>query len=183
MSEDQLVRWTVRLSLLLYAAAVFGQLFVVRATARTLDREAAERHDRNGRICRWLWTAGCGLLLGHLAAAFHWVHGWSHQQAYDDTARQTEALLGWPFGEGVYVNYLFAAVWATDAIAWWTFGIEHYARRGRAMTWCLHAFLLFIIFNATVTFKTGAVRYFAIGILIALAVALTQRSLYRRRLP
>jgi len=46
------------------------------------------------RQCRVWWTAGCLLLFVHVACAFHFVHHWSHREAYEATAQQTAALTG-----------------------------------------------------------------------------------------
>lgn len=107
------------------------------------------------------WTIGCLLMLAHLAAAFHFVHGWSHWHAYEDTARQTEELLGWPVGEGVYFNYVFVALWTLDTVAWWRRGAVSHLRGPRWWHWPVQAYLLFMVFNATVVFGHGWLRFVA----------------------
>jgi hypothetical protein len=42
---------------------------------------------------------------------------------------------------------------------WWRVGVDAYRRRSWAITAAWHGFMLFIIFNATVVFKTGVVRW------------------------
>ena len=53
--------------------------------------------------------------------------------------------------------------WAGDCAYWWVAGLNAYRRRPRVVSVALHAFLLFMMFNATVVFATGATRW--IGIL------------------
>jgi hypothetical protein len=157
MTPGELVtRWSILMALLCYAAAVGAQLS--SSGRMNLLREA-----------RLAWTAGCVLLWAHLGAAFHFYHHWSHSLAFEDTARQTEELLGFAVGEGVYVNYLFAAVWTADAAYWWLAGLRRYTARPRWITVTVHAFLFFIAANATITFRTGSMRRAAVAILLALA--------------
>jgi hypothetical protein len=165
---ELLTRWSIRVALLCYAAALAVQL-------------ASNERPNMLREARLAWTVGCALLWAHLAAAFHFYHNWSHTLAFEDTARQTEEMLGWPIGEGVYVNYLVAAVWTADAAYWWIAGLGCYAARPRWITVTVHAFLLFIVANATITFRTGAVRWAASAALIALTIALCLVTSSRRR--
>src|SRR5437868_5879863 len=102
MNGETLTRWTVRVALLLYAATLGLRL-------------AAPSRPRAARL---LWTAGCVLFLAHVAAAFHYFHGWSHARAYRDTAQRTAELFGTYWGGGLYLNYLFTLAWAAD-VAWW----------------------------------------------------------------
>jgi hypothetical protein len=155
--EELLTRWTVRLALLLYIATLATLLVSQRRTAYL--REA-----------RLAWTVGCVLLWLHLAAAFHFYHNWSHQAAYEATARDTEAVLGWPFGAGVYFNYVFALVWTADALLWWKNGPTAAFNRRAWQNWLIHGFLAFMVFNATVTFADGALRWIAIGVSVLLFV-------------
>ncbi len=160
MPGEFLSRWSIRLALVCYAAALAAQLLSNNrpsVVARSPDR-ATLLHARPEllREARLAWTAGCALLWVHVAAAFHFYHNWSHTLAFEDTARQTEELLGFAVGEGVYVNYLFAAVWTIDAAYWWFAGLCSYAARPRWISVTVHAFLLFIVANATITFRTGA---------------------------
>jgi hypothetical protein len=160
MNGDALTRWTVRLALLLYAATL--------ALRRS---RPAER-----RTARLLWTAGCLLFLAHVAAAFHFFHGWSHARAYAETARQTGQMFGVYSGAGLYLNYLFTLLWAAD-VAWWWRGIDAYDRRPRSIGFALHAFMLFMAFNGAVVFVRGPARWAAVGVLVLLVLlALRGRS-------
>ena len=156
MNGDAFTRWTVRAALLLYAA--------------TLALRLADPSRR--RAARLLWTAGCLLFLAHVAAAFHFFHGWSHADAYTETARQTKEMTGTDWGGGLYLNYLFAFAWAADAAWWWWGGTDRYARRRLWVDVALHAFMLFMALNGTVVFEQGAVRWAGVActlVLVALA--------------
>jgi hypothetical protein len=149
---ELLVRWTVRLALACYFAAVLLRL--------------SERH----RPARNPWTAGCVAFLLHVATAFQFVHHWSHAEAYADTARQTADLIGLDWGGGLYFNYLFAAVWLAD-VAWWWLNPNSYLTRPCWVEWLVQGYLAFIAFNATVVFGHGAIRWFGLAGCLLLAVA------------
>ena len=112
------------------------------------------------RPIAWPWVFGAVVMLAHLAAAFHLVHHWSHAEAELDTARQTEELLGISVGAGLWVNYIFVLTWLIDA-AWLLFARESYLRRPRWLTVTIQGFLGFIVFNATVVFGKGPLRWIA----------------------
>src|SRR5688500_13257829 len=162
MNGEAITRLTVQGALLLYAATLCLRL----------------ARPSSGRAARILWTAGCLLFLAHVAAAFHFFHGWSHAHAYQETARQTRDLVGVGSGAGLYLNYLFTAVWVGDAGWWWIAGLDRYRRRGRWVDVSLHAFMLFMGFNATAVFEQGALRWTAVGVgalLSALAIGRRRR--------
>lgn len=110
-----------------------------------------------------LWFAGSLIMLAHTALAFHFAHQWSHAAAVVDTARQTRELTGIDWGGGVWLNYLFAALWLADA-SWRTFGVESHTHRPRWLAITTHAFLAFIWFNATVVFGSWPMRVAGIGV-------------------
>ena len=123
------------------------------------------------RAARLAWTVACAALLAHVACAFHFYHGWSHESAYLDTARQTNEVFGLDWGGGLYINYALMAVWLFDVTRWWLGGPDSYRQRRRMLTAAWHGFLLFIIFNATVVFKSGPSRWAGLG--VCLGVCLT----------
>jgi hypothetical protein len=126
----------------------------------------------------WLWLVGFVLFVVHVGAAFHFKHGWSHAAAFDDTARQTERLIGMPFGGGVYFNYLFLAFWALDLLL----GGPRTWRLTDRLSWLrmgLVAYLYFIVFNGTVVFKTGGTRVLGLVLSAALLGFLLVRFLRR----
>ena len=127
---------------------------------------------REGRV---VWTLGCVMLWVHVAAAFHFVHGWSHVHALEQTADQTAAMAGVRSGAGVYLNYLVMLVWAADVAFWRLAGSERYRRRSLAITASLHGFLLFMMFNAAVVFVRGGTRYVGVAIAVLLVVLAVKR--------
>src|SRR5262249_20786946 len=100
MPGSLFIAWTIRAALVCYVAYLGGWLTL--RDARWLNAS------------RWIWTIGCGLFLAHVAGAFHFVHHWSHAAAWQDTAEQTEKLIGVSFGDGIYFSYLFLVTWVLD---------------------------------------------------------------------
>src|SRR5262245_61035199 len=133
-----LTRATIWITLAGYATAVVA--YGLSGGARRWDR-----------IARLAWTVACVALLAHIACAFQFVHGWSQEHAYRETARQTAAVFGLNWGGGLYVNYVFAACWIAD-VAWWWRGLDSYRRRPRILSAAWQGFLIFMFFNATVVF-------------------------------
>ena len=134
--------WTVRISFLLYVAALALMLA-----------------DKRG--ARVVWAAGFLAYLAHVAAAFHYFHHWSHAAAYQETARQTEELFGFAFGGGLYFNYAFTVVWGADVL--FRFGSRWAAA-------AVHGFLAFMFFNGTVVFAQGWSRWAGVAATALLAV-------------
>lgn len=105
-----------------------------------------------------LWSVGWVAYLAHVAAAFHVYHGWSHAVAAEHTAIQTEALIGWHWAGGIWINYAFTLAWGLDVLWQWLA-----ARRdertpvGWRRVW--HGFLFFMVINGTVVFGHGPVRW------------------------
>lgn len=155
---DGLVRWTVRLAVACYAARVladaggFGSL----------------------RLRRLIWTVGFLFYAAHVAAAFQFVHGWSHDEAHRETTRQTAAVVGWRSGAGLWVNYAFTLLWLADVVAWWAVGAD-YPRRFRRISHLVLAVFAFLMFNATAVFGPPFWRPFLAGYLLSLAAAMTRR--------
>ena len=118
---------------------------------------------------RWAWTFGCACFLSHVVSAFAFYHGWSHTAAYRETARQTAELTGHHWGGGIFLNYLFAALWTGDVLWWWLCPAG-FMRRSPRLTAAWQAFLLFMVFNGTVVFGNGPVRWFGAVISVSLAM-------------
>jgi hypothetical protein len=116
---------------------------------------------------RVAWTIGAILSLVHSLAAFASFYDFRHDIARSETVRQTAALTGIEFSGGIYINYLFLAVWAADA-AWWWINPRAYARRPRGLSLSIRAFIFFIIVNGAVVFADGWAR--SIGIAAVAAV-------------
>ncbi|MEX2119991.1 MAG: hypothetical protein WD847_10395 [Pirellulales bacterium] len=155
--------WTIRAALACYFAALIAQ--------------TAGRRESSQSLGRLFWTAGCLVYLAHVACAFHYYHGWSHGTAWRHTAGVTQQVIGWHWGGGLFVNYLFSAVWLGDVAWWW---IRPAGRRARpaAVSLAVHGFMLFVVVNATVVFETGALRWLALAACLLLAACWLAR---RRR--
>ena len=138
--------------------------YVIGVAAFVLSRK--RRHWESA--ARLAWTVACVSLLAHVASAFHFYHGWSEESAYRETARQTAEVTGIDSGGGIYINYAVVLFWVIDVLGWWWRGLDAYHRRSRLLVALWQSFLLFIIFNATVVFKTGPLRW--AGVCISLAV-------------
>jgi hypothetical protein len=122
-------------------------------------------------VARVAYTLACASLLAHVALAFAVYHGWSHAAAYLDTARQTDAVVGIKWGGGLYINYVVLVCWTVDVLWWWRTGLESYRRRSPVLVATWHAFLIFIIFNATVVFGHGATRWLRLAVCVFWALA------------
>lgn len=131
--------------------------------------------QRRSRIVRRLWTFGCVMLWVHVTSAFGVYHRWSHQAAYDQTARQTAAVTGLGFGAGIWFNYLVMALWAGDVL-WWWLAPKSFERRAVAIDWCWQGFLAFIAFNSTVVFAQGAIRWMGLAVTAILVVLAYRRA-------
>ena len=141
---------TIWAALILYVAGEYGRTRPVTAA-----------------WARPIWLLGAFVYLLHVAAAFGIHHGWSHAAAYDYTAARTGALVGLAWGGGLWVNYLFTAVWAAEG-AWWHFWPAHHARRSRAWTTTIRCFFFFMIANGAVIFVDNPRRVLGVGVLAAL---------------
>jgi hypothetical protein len=129
---------------------------------------------------RQLWTVAVLLALVHAVAAFGAVYGWSHQTALLATARQTALQTGLAWGGGLYVNYLFLIVWATDAAWWWVSPASYLARDARLERARL-AWFTFMFVNGAIVFAGGIAR--VVGIVavgsVCVAWALGERRSFR----
>jgi hypothetical protein len=151
-----LTKWTIWVALLGYALGAAGLLQV-------------KHEPRWSSLARLAWTLGCVAYLCHVYSAFQFYHGWSHASAFEETARQTRETVGWEVGEGLFVSYFFTAAWLADVIWWWRAGAESYLRRSRVFTIALHTFFFFVVFNATVVFESGTVRWLGLALCLGLA--------------
>lgn len=178
---ELLILWTIR------AALAFACLAALCA----LSAGANGRRQRWRLFARGFWTLGCALFLTHVAGAFHFAHGWSHEHALQYTADQTELLTGWRFGGGLYFNYAFGLMWLVDVLMSWA----NASRRGvmselpeahEATVSGVHplrifwlAFFLFMVVNGAIVFAAGATRRVTAGglvLIIVLAAFRWQRS-------
>jgi hypothetical protein len=126
-------------------------LFALGEVGRTASRPWARRVS----------AAGLTLALVHTLLAFDVFHAWSHADAVQSTATQTGEVFGVRFGAGVFVNYLFFAVWLADLVTW---------RRTRPswLTWLSRAFYMLIVFNGAVVFAAGWRRLMGLVVVFVL---------------
>jgi hypothetical protein len=110
------------------------------------------------RSMRWAYTIGCIVCMLHVVTAFHLGHGWSHQAAYEHTERASG------YGWGIFVNYLFVAVWIAE-MAWSWVDLDCYLNRPPWVSWLVIGFMGFVIFNAAVVFGSGAIRWASLFVL------------------
>ena len=157
-SGEFLTRSTIWISMAAYTIGC-----VVLATVR-------KRSDAQ-RWTRLAWTIGCAALIAHFASAFEFYHAWSHASAYADTARQTAEVFTINWGGGLFINYAVATLWFADVAWWWFAGLDAYRRRPWLITLIWHSFLIFIIFNATVVFKDGLVRWIGLFLCVLLVAS------------
>ncbi len=139
------------------------------AALGTIAQFPFRANPKRQALARWFWTVGGLALLAHVACAYHFYHAWSQASVYQETARQTAEVFNLHWGGGVYVNYAFMAAWLADVLWWWR-GVADYNQRPCAWVWGWQGFFLFMVFNATVVFKTGALRWIGLAMCIVMAV-------------
>lgn len=116
------------------------------------------------------WGLGCLLYIVHVILAFDHVHHWSHRLALEHTADVTQQVTGLARGEGIWVNYVFTAIWMVDVVR-----IAVARKRGRetlrALDITIQCFFAFIVFNATVVFGPAVYRWLLLpaGLLVGWA--------------
>jgi hypothetical protein len=128
---------------------------------------------------RTAWTVGCVSLIVHVVFAYHFYHNWSQTSVYRETARQTAEVSGLYWSGGVFINYALVIGWVMDAAYWRLRGLDAYRNRPRWLSAAWQGFLFFIIFNATVVFKTGPLRWIGLGLCQWLAVLAIRNMTYR----
>jgi hypothetical protein len=167
-----LLRGSIRVGWLVYAAAVLWQ---IAAVAGRLNHLTAVR-----RYVIWwrLWAVGCLALAVHTWAAFEYVHHWSHASAVQETARQTGEMMGWEFGNGILFSYALLAIWTLDVL--WSarhpLGPRLVPTGLQAL---VHAYIFFIVLNGVVTFQHGWYRWTGAGLLAMTAWGAWQGIRYR----
>ena len=113
---------------------------------------------------RTAWAVGCASLIAHVAFANHFHHNWSQTSVYRETARETAEVTGLEWGGGMFINYALVLGWIID-VAWWRLkGLVAYRNRPAWLSAAWHGFLFFIVFNATVVFKSGLLRWIGLGL-------------------
>lgn len=104
------------------------------------------------------------------------VHEWSHERALEDTAQQTDELLGIRVGFGVYFNYLFVSLWLADAFWLLVFPASYFARTPNWNRW-IYGYLIFIAINGAIVFESGLIRWVSLVLLVMLLIQWRQSRL------
>tara|TARA_R110002096_G_scaffold433667_6_gene653001 strand:- start:6082 stop:6660 length:579 start_codon:yes stop_codon:yes gene_type:complete len=128
---------------------------------------------------RLLWTIGCMVYAVHVVSAFDVFFHWSHAAAHRETELRSMAVTGVRAGWGIWLNYLFGAVWIADTIWWYAVGDERYRKRGAKSFWLLHGFILFMMFNGAFVFVDRWARW--PGLILFLVSLWAVITLSRRR--
>ena len=154
---ENLTLWTIRLALSCCLVSWLLRLLTPRSV-------------RGTSLARAAWLIGCICYLAHVAFAFHFYHEWSHDLAFRHTARQTQAVVGWNWGGGLFINYLFTLVWSADVLWQWLAPLAHRSR-SKGFELAIHGFFLFMIVNGTIVFGAGSIRWCGAAGLVALLAA------------
>jgi hypothetical protein len=84
------------------------------------------------------------------------------------------------FGAGLFFSYLFTLLWTGDVV-WWAISPAAHARRPRWVALLLYGYFVFMAFNATVIYETGAIRVAGIVATGALVASLCLRLCVKGR--
>jgi hypothetical protein len=123
-------------------------------------------------VYRWSWLLSAAATWVHVLASYGLVHGWDHQAVVSQTAEDSFAATGIRAGWGVYVNFAYAGILLAYSVA-----MLGYRRRLKFTDSAVFWFTAFIVFNAAIVFKGGALRVItSLAFIVLFAV-----MFYRRR--
>ena len=162
-----LTRATIWTTIVAYAV---GSILFARSQGRM-------RWDSAVRVT---WTIAVLFLIAHFICAYQFFHHWSQASALRDTARQTEEVIGLNWSGGLFINYAFLVLWIADVAWWWLGGLTSYRARPWQVIAVWHGFIIFILFNAMIVFKQGAVRW--VGLVICVVLLLSWARIARQGL-
>jgi hypothetical protein len=154
--------------------AIVRGTMIAATVAWTLGEVLMRRSAASDRIARAIWTAGIVLALVHVVLAFALVYAWDHEAAVAATAQQAAERFGWGWRGGVYINYVFLALWLADVCWWWAAPASHASRSQRIEAARL-ALFTFMFFNAAVVFASPAGRFVGIAAIAAVLIASPSR--------
>ncbi len=157
-----LTRWTIRLALACLAVYFGGRLCGIGGDA---PARSTPKDRWKFAALRWIWTAGCVLFVAHVACAFQFTHHWSHAHAWEHTARETQRLMGFSYGDGIYFSYFFLLLWVADVVALWVCDF-----RPMWLILPVYLFIFFIALNGAIVFEDGPTRPVGVVVVAALAV-------------
>ena len=107
--------------------------------------------EKSGRASRMLWSLAGVVLVVHILIAFHFAHGWSHDDALRHAARRTVEVTGAEFAAGLYFNYVLLGVWLWLTLRLW----RRPAPRVLPLPLSekiLHGIVIFFVYHATAVF-------------------------------
>lgn len=150
---------------------------MIAATVAWAAGEALMRQpSASDRLTRAIWTLGIALALVHVVLAFQLVYAWDHEAAVVATVQQTADRFGQGWRGGIYVNYVFLAIWLADACWWWLAPASRASRSPRLEA-ARFALFVFMFFNGAVVFASGIGRLIGIAsVSVALLAPLTRRQ-------
>jgi len=102
-------------------------------------------------------------------------YGWDHAQAVASTADQTAAVYGLRWAGGIYVNYVFLAVWVGE-VAWWRLNARSFLFRRPGVTILVRAFYFIVLVNAAVVFARPVHRVAGAFLIVILGFIWRPRS-------
>jgi len=165
--------WTIRAALICMAITFAIRLWQVGRSGSMKRDASIEEADGSlapnlaMEIAKSVWLIGSLFSLIHAIAAMGFYHQFNHQLAVEDTAQQTESLLGVRVGIGIWFNYAFVSTWLVDAL-WWIATPKGYERRSSWINKLVCGFLVFIAINGAIVFESGIVRWVSIGVIACL---------------
>ena len=116
---------------------------------------------------RPIWLLGCACYVTHVVSAFGLQHNWSHTEALAYTASQTNSMFAVKTGAGLWINYIFTALWIMEG-TWsrrWNFTSTINQSR---WTFVVRCFFLFMIINGAIVFVDGPQRWLGVAGVTAL---------------
>jgi hypothetical protein len=130
----------------------------------------------SARLARAIWTLGIALAFVHVVLAFQLVYGWDHEAAVVATVQQTVDRFGKGWRGGIYVNYVFLAIWLAD-VSWWWLAPASRASRSPKLEAARFGFFAFMFFNGAVVFASGIGRLLGIAsVSVAVLAPLARRQ-------
>jgi hypothetical protein len=148
---------------------------IVATVAWAIGEALMRRSERSDRLARGVWSIGIALALLHVVLAFQLVYAWNHETAVAATARQTMDRFGWEWRGGIYVNYLFLALWFADVCWWWWAPASRSTRSPRFERMRLFVFA-FMFFNGAVLFASGVGRLVGVLSLLLVLISSARRN-------
>jgi hypothetical protein len=149
---------------------------ILATVAWAVGEALMRRSPVSDRWARAFWTMGIALALAHVVLAFQLVYAWNHEAAVAATGRQAADRFGWDWRGGIYVNYVFLALWLAD-VGWWWLAPASHASRPLGIEAARLALFTFMFLNGAVVFASGTGRLVGIAsVVVALLGSLARRQ-------